>query len=54
MKFIHLADLHIGKRIANYSLLEDQEFILKQILKEAQKFKPDCFLLCGDIYNELF
>ncbi len=51
MKFIHLADLHIGKRIANYSLLEDQEFILKQILKEAQKFKPDCFLLCGDIFD---
>ena len=41
MKFIHLSDLHIGKRINEYSMLEDQRYILKQILKITEEEKPD-------------
>lgn len=51
MKFIHLADLHIGKKLAGYSLLEDQVYIFRQILEEAERFKPDCFFIAGDVYD---
>ena len=52
MKFIHLSDLHIGKRINEYSMLEDQQYILKQILKIAEEEKPDAVLIAGDIYDK--
>ena len=52
MKFIHLSDLHIGKRVNEYSMMEDQRHILKQILKIAEKEKPDAVLIAGDIYDK--
>lgn len=52
MKFIHLSDLHIGKRINEYSMLEDQRYILKQILKITEEEKPDAVLIAGDIYDK--
>lgn len=52
MKFIHLSDLHIGKRINEYSMMEDQRHILKQILKITDEEKPDAVLIAGDIYDK--
>lgn len=51
MKFIHLADLHIGKVINEFSMLEDQRYILTQILEIIQEEKVDTLLLAGDIYD---
>jgi len=52
MKLIHLSDLHIGKRLNDYSLLEDQAYILTRILQIIDEEKPDAVLLCGDIYDK--
>ncbi len=52
MKFIHLSDLHIGKRLYEYSLLEDQKYILEEILKITEQEKPDAAFLAGDIYDK--
>ena len=52
MKFIHLSDLHIGKRVYEYSLLEDQAYILEEILKITEEEKPDAAFLAGDIYDK--
>ena len=51
MKFLHLGDLHIGKRLNNISLLEDQRYILGQILDIAREERPDAVLIAGDIYD---
>ena len=51
MKIIHLSDLHIGKRINDFSMLEDQKFILKQILSIIQSEAPDALIIAGDIYD---
>lgn len=52
MKFIHLSDLHLGKRVNEYSMLEDQEYILKEILGIIDEEAPDGILLAGDIYDK--
>lgn len=52
MKFIHLSDLHIGKRVNEFSMLEDQRMILTQILSLTDKEKPDGVFLAGDIYDK--
>ena len=51
MKFLHLGDLHIGKRLNNISLLEDQQYILDQILDIAREERPDAVLIAGDVYD---
>ena len=51
MKFIHLSDLHIGKRLNNCSLIDDQRFILGKILETARREKPDGIIIAGDIYD---
>lgn len=51
MKFLHLGDLHIGKRLNNISLLEDQRYILGQILDIAREERPDAVLIAGDVYD---
>ena len=51
MKFFHLADLHIGKRVNGFSLLEDQKEILQQILKYTKDEKPDALIIAGDVYD---
>ncbi len=51
MKFIHLSDLHIGKRVNGFSMLEDQRFILTRILQIIGQEKPDAVLICGDVYD---
>lgn len=52
MKFFHLSDLHIGLRLMNRDLKEDQEYILKQIVEIAVKEKPDAIVIAGDIYDK--
>ncbi len=52
MKFLHLADLHIGKRVCEHSLLEDQKYILSEILKVVEAEKPDAVLIAGDVYDK--
>ncbi len=53
MKFIHLSDLHLGKRLYGYSLIEDQEYILNQILKSIETEAPDGIIVAGDVYDKL-
>ncbi len=52
MKLMHLADLHIGKRVNEFSMLEDQDHILKQVLDYAEAHSPHAMLLAGDIYDK--
>lgn len=52
MKFIHLSDLHIGKRVNEFSMIEDQIFILNQILDIIDRVKPDGIIIAGDIYDK--
>ena len=52
MKFIHLSDLHLGKRVFDYNLSEDLEYILQEILKVIDSESPDAVLIAGDIYDK--
>lgn len=52
MKFIHLSDLHIGKRVNEFSMIEDQKFILKKILHIIDDQNPDAVIIAGDIYDK--
>ena len=51
MKFFHLSDLHIGLKLVNQDLREDQEYILKQIVRMACEKHPDAIVIAGDIYD---
>ena len=52
MKFLHISDLHIGKRINEFSMLEDQKYILDKILTIAEREQAEGVLLAGDIYDK--
>ena len=52
MRLFHLSDLHLGKRLHEYSLLEDQRDILDQILLAVERERPDAMLLAGDLYDK--
>lgn len=52
MRLIHLSDLHIGKRVNEFSMLEDQEYILKEILGIIDEEKPDGVIIAGDVYDK--
>ena len=52
MKFIHLSDLHIGKRVHEFSMIEDQKYILQQILHIVKEEKADAVIIAGDIYDK--
>lgn len=51
MKILHTADWHLGKTLLNYSLIDDQEFILKEFLKVVDDVKPDAIIIAGDVYD---
>ena len=51
MRFIHLADLHLGKRVCEMSMLDDQTYILDQILQLVQEHHADAVLIAGDVYD---
>ncbi|MCR5291904.1 MAG: exonuclease SbcCD subunit D [Eubacterium sp.] len=52
MKFIHLSDLHLGKRVNEFSMIEDQQYILKEILTIIKDVKPDGVIIAGDVYDK--
>ena len=52
MKYIHLSDLHLGKRVNEFSMLEEQTAILEQILDIIDQESPDGILIAGDIYDK--
>ncbi len=52
MKFIHISDLHIGKRVNEFSMIEDQTYILKQILSTVDAEQADGVIIAGDIYDK--
>ena len=52
MRFAHISDLHIGKRLHEVSLLDDQAYILEEIRKILRDGKPDAALIAGDIYDK--
>ena len=52
MRFFHLSDLHIGLKLQNHDLREDQEYILNQIVEAAAEQKPDAIVIAGDIYDK--
>ncbi|MDE7310414.1 MAG: exonuclease SbcCD subunit D [Eubacterium sp.] len=52
MKFLHISDLHLGKRINEFSMLDDQIYILNQILEIAQEKQVDGVIIAGDIYDK--
>lgn len=52
MRLMHLADLHIGKRVNGFSMLEDQRYVLERVLEVASKQSLDGVLLAGDIYDK--
>ena len=51
MKLFHISDLHIGLKLYNRDLSEDQAYVFKQITELAAQEKPDAVLIAGDIYN---
>lgn len=53
MRFIHLADLHIGKKVNEFSMIEDQHFVLKQVLGILDSRQIDGVILAGDIYDKV-
>ena len=52
MRFFHLSDLHIGLKLMNRDLREDQEYILSEVVEAAAQEKPDAIVIAGDIYDK--
>ncbi len=52
MKFLHISDLHIGKRVNEFSMTEDQKYILNQILRIAEQERAEAVLIAGDVYDK--
>ena len=52
MKLIHLSDLHLGKRVNEISMIEDQAYILQQIIRIVKEENADAVMLSGDIYDK--
>ena len=53
MRFLHLSDLHLGKRVNEFSMLEDQAYILKEILNIIDEQKVEAVLVAGDVYDKV-
>lgn len=52
MKILHLSDLHLGKRVNGFPMLEDQKFILDQILRHIDDMQPQAVIIAGDVYDK--
>lgn len=52
MKLVHISDLHLGKRVNEFSMIEDQKYILLQILRIIDEEKADGLLIAGDVYDK--
>ena len=51
MKFLHISDLHIGKYVNGYRMLDDQRYMLERIVEIIKEKNPDALLIAGDIYD---
>lgn len=52
MKFIHTGDLHIGKRVNEFNMIEDQKYILEQFISIVKSEKPEGIIIAGDVYDK--
>ena len=52
MKLIHISDLHLGKRIYDFSMTDEQEYILNEIIAITDREKPEALIIAGDIYDK--
>ena len=52
MKIMHLSDLHLGKRVNEFSMLEDQEYILTKIVNIIDEQLPEAIIIAGDVYDK--
>lgn len=52
MKFIHLSDLHLGKRVNEFSMIEDQKYILDEIIRIIEEEEAEAVLIAGDVYDK--
>ena len=52
MKFIHISDLHLGKRVYEYSMIEEQRNALSQVIEAVDGVEPDGVIIAGDIYDK--
>lgn len=52
MKLIHLSDLHLGKRLKDYSLTDDQKYILDKVISAVKTERPDGVIIAGDVYDK--
>ncbi len=52
MRFLHLADLHIGKKVNGFSMLEDQRHVLEQVLEMVRSHRPQAVVIAGDVYDK--
>lgn len=52
MKFFHISDLHIGKQLHFYSLMDDQKAVLKEIVEKAAQYRPDAIIIAGDVFDK--
>lgn len=52
MKLVHLSDLHLGKRVNEFSMLEEQDYILRQILSVIDGERPQAVIIAGDVYDK--
>lgn len=52
MKFVHLSDMHFGKRVNEFSMIDEQKYIIEEILKIVDSEKPDAVLIAGDVYDK--
>ena len=52
MRFVHLSDLHLGKRVNEFSMLEDQEYILTEIINIIDNQKAEAVIIAGDVYDK--
>ena len=52
MKLIHLSDLHLGKRVNDVSMIDDQKYILEQILSIIEAERPEAVMIAGDVYDK--
>lgn len=51
MKLFHISDLHIGKKVNGFSMIEDQRYILTEIIQMIEEERPDVLLISGDVYD---
>lgn len=52
MKLLHISDLHIGKKVNEISMLEEQKHVLNQVLEQIKEHKPDYLIIAGDVYDK--